>query len=77
MSGRVSTQAAALDPHTRGVLHQLLIVHGARRLIDAVAASSVELGDVLERERPKDATAVFAHRANATVLRSIVGKLYS
>jgi len=71
-------------PHTRTVaaqhqtlIRQLIKLHGARALVLAIADISQAEGDAIARANVKDATAPFAHRANATVLRSIVRRLYS
>lgn len=69
------------EPHsaerTDHQLRDLLLVRGARALITAIADISQAEGDAIARTNVKDATAPFAHRANATVLRSIVRRLYS
>lgn len=58
-------------------LRVMLRTHGARALITAIADISQAEGDAIAKANVKDATAPFAHRANATVLRSIVRRLYS
>lgn len=58
-------------------IQALVLQLGARTLITAIADISQAEGDAIARANPKDATAPFAHRANATVLRSIVRRLYS
>jgi hypothetical protein len=66
-----------IHPASAETVRQLLKLHGARALITAIADISQAEGDAIAKANVKDATAPFAHRANATVLRSIVRRLYS
>lgn len=73
----MADQPEPIHPESAETLRQLLEIHGCRCLIEALATVSQAAGDAIARANPKDATAPFAHRANATVLRSIVKRLYS
>lgn len=71
------TPPITIDAASAESIRALLLQHGARRLIVEIASVSQAEGDAIARANTKDATAPFAHRANATVLRSIVRRLYS
>ena len=66
-----------IDPASIAHLRQLLRLHGARRVLTALADISRLEGDVAEKANPRDATAPFALRANATMIEHFVRRLYS